>query len=118
MAESLGFLGTIDAGNVRLNRAALDDMMSCLRALGPTLSVGRVVERETISLLWTIVSFSRVWSATDFEGRLDVRARWSPQEATALQRRVDAISYAVMIFIDTNDEDEAFAEYNCLVEQE
>ena len=105
-----GFLGSLRPYRGSLNHDAFIDVMACLRAVGPALSTDDMIQRNTISNLWTICHLARDW-ATHPDGMLQRNNLISDTDIATITEWVDCISYATMIFLDCQDPIEAFAQY-------
>lgn len=109
-----GFLGSLRPYRGVLNQGAFLDLMACLKAIGPTLSTKEDVSRKTISNLWSICHLSRDW-ATHPDGLLRRNDLISNTDIATITQWINCISYATMMFLESQEPVEAFAEYESFI---
>ena len=110
-----GFLGSLRPYKGKLNHDAFHELMACIKALGPNLSHGDWVDRRIISDLWGICQLARAWAIYP-NGMLRSNKLIADADVKTMDDWLDCISYAVMMFLETLDETEAFIPYNQYVE--
>ena len=103
-AQQDGFLGRLRQAQV--DRAALDDLMDALRTLSRTLRHAESLDRVLVGQLWGIAFRARSWALSS-DGRLVRDGQLSEVERVKLERWIAAYEWAVVGWLDGQDDDTA-----------
>jgi hypothetical protein len=105
---TLGFLGSLRPYR-GLREENLHEVMESLRVLAPELRQEKV-DTEVMSALWGICVSARAWGVHPL-GMLRRNHLITGADIERLEAWIGAIEYAVMVLLDGNDPEEAFAGY-------
>ena len=108
-----GFLGSLRPYK-GLQENNFHEVIAVLRVLAPELC-RETVDTQIVSALWGMCKLARAWGVHP-QGMLRSNNLIADRDAERLEDWVDAIEYAVMILLESNDMDEAFAPYRSVVE--
>lgn len=109
--EPQTFLGGLRPYRGRLPRRQFHNMMAALRVLGHSLGAGGTVDRELVSALWSLTELTRLW-ALEEDGMLRRNKLISDADLAVLRRWHGMLAYAVMILLESDNEQGAFHEYD------
>ncbi len=112
-----GLIFSLRAWNDKPNPDNFQDVMSCIKALGPTWASERVPTRP-ISDLWSILYLGNSYVQDPRRQQQREEYILEPEEFDLEQRWLDCIGYAVMIFLQFDDADEAFSLYDDFVTEQ
>ncbi len=107
------FLDALRPYTGTLPSALFHSVMHSLRVIGPTLSREDIVERSTVSALWGLCHLAKRW-ALDPDSMLRQNHLLAEVDRKTLEGWIDSMSHAVMMLLDGQNVDVAFAEYEDL----
>ena len=113
---SKGFLGSLRPYRGKLNHDSFMEVMACIKALGPQISLETHVRRSIISNLWGICHLARDW-ATHPDGMLRRNNLISEADIEIMTQWINCISYATMMFLDAQEPATAFTKFEDYVEK-
>ncbi|MEL7496413.1 MAG: hypothetical protein AAFN77_02295 [Planctomycetota bacterium] len=111
-----GLLFSLRAWNDPLNVEAFHEVMACIKTLGPTWSQQMIPSRQ-ISDLWGLIYLGGCY--VNDPARIEHRSQYVLEniELGIESRWLDCIGYAVLVFLEGRDPDEAFSVYNAFINE-
>ena len=105
-----GFLGSLRPYRGELIERNFHEVIECLKVLSPELRSGALIDREVTSDIVGIVHLARCW-ALEPDGMLRRNKLITERDQAKLENWIRIIEYSFMMTIDSDDPEEAFAEY-------
>ena len=112
-----GLIYSFRAWNGKPNSENFRQVMACIKALGPTWSA-ESIPRRPLSDLVAILHLGLSYVSDPRRKQHRKEYVLEPSELELEDRWLDCIGYAVMAFLQCDDEEEAFSHFNAFLDEQ